>query len=217
MRTTIRRAVWLGLIAVTSTFAIAAPAWSDDDRGRDRQQRNQGRRDHDGRDHDGRYHGHANQHRAVDRDRRDRAGSHDRRDHGGSQTWREHKAVEQRAAHHARAHEWARRRELERHRAAATWRFEHGRGWRHFHSGAWSPFQVWWLIGGRPLLRPVPVVRVVSYPMGRYELRGDGFLVPFRWVWVPTVIVAVPPPIPAPPDAVFPEPPPYAYPPPPGS
>jgi hypothetical protein len=26
---------------------------------------------------------------------------------------------------------------------------------------------------------------VVQYPHGRYELRGDGLSVPYRWVWIP--------------------------------
>ena len=112
--------------------------------------------------------------------------------------------------------EWARRQELDRHRAAATWRFENGRGWRHYNAGVWSPFQVWWWIGGHAYLRPVPTVRVVTYPTGRYELLGDGITVPFYWVWRPTVIIAgPPPPLPAPPPVVAPGPPDYAYPPPP--
>jgi hypothetical protein len=202
MHTGIRRAVGLGLLAVASTFAIAAPAWSDD-RGRDGHRRNEGRRDHDGRDHDGRYHGHANQHR-----RERRGGDDDRRE-----SWRGHRD----RGHRAADREWARRRDLDRHRAAATWRFEHGRGWRHFHAGVWSPIHVWWRIDGRPLLRPAPLVRVVSHPTGRYELRGDGITVPFYWVWRPTVVVVAPPPVPAPPPAAFPPPPGYPYPPFPGS
>jgi hypothetical protein len=41
---------------------------------------------------------------------------------------------------------------------------------------------------------PVPMPRVVEYPHGRYELRGDGVTTPYVWVWVPN-----PPPPPAPP------------------
>ena len=32
---------------------------------------------------------------------------------------------------------------------------------------------------------PGPVEYVVSYPEGRYELRGDGAATPFHWVWIP--------------------------------
>jgi hypothetical protein len=36
---------------------------------------------------------------------------------------------------------------------------------------------------------PTPVAwtgaRVVQYPHGRYELRGDGLTVPYAWVWIP--------------------------------
>jgi len=38
---------------------------------------------------------------------------------------------------------------------------------------------------------------VVHYPHGRYELRGDGIQVPYRWVWIPNP----PPPPPAAPPA----------------
>lgn len=31
---------------------------------------------------------------------------------------------------------------------------------------------------------PAQVVRVVQYPHGRYELRGDGVTTPYSWVWV---------------------------------
>ena len=42
-----------------------------------------------------------------------------------------------------------------------------------------------------------PVPRVVEYPTGRYELRGDGISAPYTWVWVPNP----PPPPAAPPTA----------------
>jgi hypothetical protein len=45
---------------------------------------------------------------------------------------------------------------------------------------------------------PPPVPRVVEYPGGRYELRGDGVTTPYVWVWIPDPPVAPPPP-PAPP------------------
>jgi hypothetical protein len=38
------------------------------------------------------------------------------------------------------------------------------------------------------------VTRVIEYPTGRYELRGDGMTTPYAWVWVPN-------PPPAPPTA----------------
>src|SRR6185369_11969600 len=82
-----------------------------------------------------------------------------------------------RAADHR---EWERRRDFERHRAAAHWRFERNHGWRWEHRpGVWSPFFVWWVVDGRPLLRPYPTARVVRYPTGYYELVGDGIGVPF--------------------------------------
>lgn len=44
-----------------------------------------------------------------------------------------------------------------------------------------------------PYVAPAsPVVwtgpRVVQYPHGRYELRGDGVSVPYAWVWVPAPV-----------------------------
>jgi hypothetical protein len=64
-------------------------------------------------------------------------------------------------------HDRDHRRDWERQRAAAYWRFERGRGWRWEHRpGAWSPFFVWWAIDGRPLLRPYPTVRIVRYSTG---------------------------------------------------
>jgi uncharacterized protein DUF4124 len=41
---------------------------------------------------------------------------------------------------------------------------------------------------------PPPMPSVIVYPNGQYELRGDGFTSPYRWVWVPN-------PPPAPPSA----------------
>ena len=34
--------------------------------------------------------------------------------------------------------------------------------------------------------------RVVQYPHGRYELRGDGLGVPYVWVWIPAVAAPAP-------------------------
>jgi hypothetical protein len=42
---------------------------------------------------------------------------------------------------------------------------------------------------------PAPMPRVVEYPTGRYELRGDGVMTAYQWVWIP-----YPPPFP--PDAM---------------
>ena len=133
----------------------------------------------------------------------------DGRDHGhhGRGEWR--RAAER--------HDWERRRDYDRHRAAASWRFERDRGWRfEQRPGIWSPFLVWWRIDGRPYLRPTPVARIVRYPTGYYQLVGDGITAPFYWVWHPTVVVAAPPPVPLPPPppADYPFPP-AAYPPPP--
>ncbi len=48
---------------------------------------------------------------------------------------------------------------------------------------------------------PPPRPRVVEYPTGRYELRGDGVTTPYMWVWIPNPPPppAAPPPPPAPP------------------
>jgi hypothetical protein len=52
-----------------------------------------------------------------------------------------------------------------------------------------------------------PVPRVVEYPGGRYELRGDGVTSPYTWVWIPDPPAAPPPPpAPAAPPAAAPEP-----------
>ena len=46
---------------------------------------------------------------------------------------------------------------------------------------------------------PAPMATVVQYPHGRYELRGDGVTVAYRWVWIPN-----PPPPPPPPASSLP-------------
>ena len=46
---------------------------------------------------------------------------------------------------------------------------------------------------------PAPMPTVVQYPHGRYELRGDGVTVAYRWVWIPN-----PPPPPPPPASSLP-------------
>jgi hypothetical protein len=53
--------------------------------------------------------------------------------------------------------------------------------------------------------------RVVEFPTGRYELRGDGVYAPYSWVWIPNPPASPPPPPPptAPPPgapAAAPEP-----------
>src|SRR5712692_7243759 len=104
------------------------------------------------------------------------------------------------------------RREFER-RDERPWRFERGFGWRFEHRpGVWSPYYAWWWTEGHVVLLPVPTVRVIQYPHGRYELQGDGIAVPYQWVWVPTQ-----PPVPPPPPPVAAPPPPPTAPPPAGS
>ena len=50
-----------------------------------------------------------------------------------------------------------------------------------------------------PSAPPPPMPRVVEYPTGRYELRGDGVTAPYTWVWIPNPPAAPPaPPAPAP-------------------
>lgn len=48
---------------------------------------------------------------------------------------------------------------------------------------------------------PYPTPSVIEYPNGRYELRGDGYTTPYRWVWIPKA----PPPPPEPPPADRPD------------
>ncbi|PYN26835.1 MAG: hypothetical protein DMD99_04250 [Candidatus Rokuibacteriota bacterium] len=52
---------------------------------------------------------------------------------------------------------------------------------------------------GTVSIAPAPTESVVQYPHGRYELRGDGMTVPYRWLWIPN---------PPPPPPVAPPPPP---------
>ena len=51
------------------------------------------------------------------------------------------------------------------------------------------------------IVTPAPADRIVTYPEGRYELRGDGTVnSPYYWVWIPTGTVSTsipnPPPLP---------------------
>jgi hypothetical protein len=48
---------------------------------------------------------------------------------------------------------------------------------------------------------PIPMVTVVEYATGRYELRGDGLTTPYVWVWIPNPPPGPPPPEQAPPSA----------------
>jgi hypothetical protein len=90
------------------------------------------------------------------------------------------------------------------------WAFAPRFGWRYeITPGVWSPYYVWWWSGGQVVLRPVPAATIVRYPTGYYEIAGDGFNVPYHWVWVSAVPVAVPPPPPIVPGAA-PAPPPVA-------
>lgn len=99
------------------------------------------------------------------------------------------------------------------------WAFAPRFGWRYeMRPGVWSPYYVWWWSGGQVVLRPVSTVTIVRYPTGYYELAGDGFNVPYHWVWVGAVPVAAPPAppvVPGPPPVAVAPPPPLASPPPP--
>ncbi len=59
------------------------------------------------------------------------------------------------------------------------------------------------------IAQPAPPAppRVVHYPTGRYELRGDGIATPYTWVWIPNPPSAPPAP-PTPPPAAAPDEPP---------
>lgn len=49
------------------------------------------------------------------------------------------------------------------------------------------------------VVTPSAVDRVVTYPEGRYELRGDGTATsPYYWVWIPAGATSVPNPPPLP-------------------
>jgi hypothetical protein len=72
-------------------------------------------------------------------------------------------------------------------------------------------------VGGALALAPSspPIPGVIQYPTGRWELRGDGLTIPYRWVWIPHPPPAPPsapppgaePAAPAPPASSRPEPP----------
>ena len=49
------------------------------------------------------------------------------------------------------------------------------------------------------VVAPSAADRIVTYPEGRYELRGDGTVnSPYYWVWIPAGVTAVPNPPPLP-------------------
>jgi hypothetical protein len=49
------------------------------------------------------------------------------------------------------------------------------------------------------VVAPSATDRIVTYPEGRYELRGDGTVsAPYYWVWIPSGAVSVPNPPPPP-------------------
>ena len=60
-----------------------------------------------------------------------------------------------------------------------------------------------------PMPPPPPMPTVVEYPMGRFELRGDGMTSPYNWVWIPNP--PPPPPVAAPTGGPFYAPPGAAY------
>lgn len=52
---------------------------------------------------------------------------------------------------------------------------------------------------GQAYAAPAPAPpTVVQYPLGRYELRGDGIATAYQWVWIPNPTIP-PPPVGAPP------------------
>ena len=67
--------------------------------------------------------------------------------------------------------------------------------------------------GAPPAPTAPPPPSVVELPTGRWELRGDGISVPYRWVWIPSPPTTPP----APPDGGTPTPAPSSRPEPPGN
>ena len=72
-------------------------------------------------------------------------------------------------------------------------------------------------VGGTLALAPAtpPTPSVIQYPTGRWELRGDGLTIPYRWVWIPNPPAA--PPTPPPPSGEPSAPAPSSRPEPPGN
>lgn len=105
-------------------------------------------------------------------------------------------------------------RKWEEKRDRRDWNYERNRGWRYeVRPGYWSPYYVWWWLDGRTVMRVAPTRTVIAYRNGQYELRGDGYRVPYYWVWIP----AIPAPPPLPPEVGEYPGPPDAPPPPPGT
>lgn len=63
-------------------------------------------------------------------------------------------------------------------------------------------------VGGAPALAPPSpsTPSVIQYPTGRWELRGDGLTIPYRWVWIPNPPSAPPSPTPPSGEPVTPAP-----------
>lgn len=63
-------------------------------------------------------------------------------------------------------------------------------------------------VGGALALAPPspPTPSVIQYPTGRWELRGDGVTIPYRWVWIPNPPSAPPAPTPPSGEPVAPAP-----------
>jgi hypothetical protein len=74
-------------------------------------------------------------------------------------------------------------------------------------------------VGGPLALAPPapPMPSVIQYPTGRWELRGDGLTVPYRWVWIPNPPPAPPSSMPPGGEPVAPPPPVSSRPEPPGN
>lgn len=74
-------------------------------------------------------------------------------------------------------------------------------------------------MGGTLALAPPaqPTPSVIQYPTGRWELRGDGLTIPYRWVWIPNPPSAPPSPTPPSGEPVTPAPPTSTRPEPPGN
>jgi hypothetical protein len=74
-------------------------------------------------------------------------------------------------------------------------------------------------VGGTLALAPSApsTPSVIEYPTGRWELRGDGLTIPYRWVWIPNPPSAPPSPTPPSGEPVTPAPPASTRPEPPGN
>lgn len=74
-------------------------------------------------------------------------------------------------------------------------------------------------VGGAVALAPSPppTPSVIQYPSGRWELRGDGLTIPYRWVWIPNPPTAPPSAPPSGAEPVAPPPPASSRPEPPGN